>query len=280
MEKAAAGLHANGQIPFILRVGVTGHRTLENPASVTAAVREALGQVKTMAPSLPGGGLVLVVVSALAEGADRLVAEEVLAEPGARLEAALPLPVADYLRDFDDEDSRRQFSELLGRASRTWIAPAAPSRDEAYERAGCYVVDRCDVLVALWDGEAARGRGGTAALVAYARDRNVPLMWVGTGPEPYGDSAATGPRAGVVRSAARQLREYNVGAIAAADFDARVRQQIDDFRPDLPEASHIDPLSVAVENVAAWLVPYFVRADILAIRLQRMFLGLRTAAVG
>jgi hypothetical protein len=193
------------------------------------------------------------------------------------LEAALPLPPAEYLRDFEDEASRRQFEQLLKRASRTWIAPATVSREEAYEKAGCYMVDRSDVVVALWDGESARGRGGTAAIVAYARDRDVPLVWVHTQGKPTVTSELTSPRASVVRSAARQLGEYNLGVIQAMDFDTRVRKQIEDLRPDLPEASRIDPLSVSVENVAAWLVPYFVRADVLAVRLQRMFRGLSTA---
>jgi hypothetical protein len=151
------------------------------------------------------------------------------------------------------------------------------SREEAYEKAGCYMVDRSDVVVALWDGESARGRGGTAAIVAYARDRDVPLVWVHTQGKPTVTSELTSPRASVVRSAARQLGEYNLGVIQAMDFDTRVRKQIEDLRPDLPEASRIDPLSVSVENVAAWLVPYFVRADVLAVRLQRMFRGLSTA---
>jgi hypothetical protein len=278
--KKAVGLETNGQIPFSLRVGVTGHRILEDPAALIPAVHEALRQVKEMAPSPSGGGLVLIVVSALAEGADRLVAELVLEEPGSRLEAALPLSAADYERDFEDEASRRQFEELLKRSSRTWIAPAVGSREEAYERAGCYVVDRSDVLVALWDGEPARGRGGTAAIVAYARDRNVPLVLVRTQGKPVVVSELNGPRADVVRSAASQLTEYNVGVIATADFDARVRKQVDDLRPDLPESRRIDPLSVSVETVAAWLVPYFVRADVLSLRLQRMFRALSTATFG
>ncbi|MEY2438480.1 MAG: hypothetical protein QOF97_3316, partial [Acidimicrobiaceae bacterium] len=48
-------------------------------------------------------------------------------------------------------------------------------REAAYERAGRAVVETSDVLVALWDGGASRGRGGTAEMVAYARERGVPV---------------------------------------------------------------------------------------------------------
>jgi hypothetical protein len=37
--------------------------------------------------------------------------------------------------------------------------------------AGRVVVDRSSVLVAAWDGQPSRGLGGTADVVAYARER-------------------------------------------------------------------------------------------------------------
>lgn len=271
---------ADGRIPFTLRIGVTGHRKFENPASVTRITLEALGQIKTMVPALPEAGLEIVVISALAEGADRLVAELILAEPGSRLEAALPLPASEYVSDFEDAESKQQFEDLLGRASRTWIAPQAASREEAYERAGCYVVDRSDVMIALWDGEPARGRGGTAAIVAYTRDRKVPLVWVQTSGEPTVVDELHGPRADVIRAAARQLTEYDLGSIAPATFQAKVGEELDRLRPEVREGAGIDPLGVSVENVAPWLIPYFVRADVLALRQQRLFRLLSMAMFG
>ena len=271
---------ADGRIPFTLRIGVTGHRKFENPASLTRATLEALGRIKAMMPALPEAGLEIVVISALAEGADRLVAELILAEPGSRLEAALPLPASDYVGDFEDAESKQQFEDLLGQASRTWTAPQTASREEAYERAGCYVVDRSDVMIALWDGKPARGRGGTAAIVAYARDRKVPLVWVQTRGEPTVISELHGPRAEVIWAAARQLAEYDLGSIAPAIFQAKVREELDRLRPEVREGAGIDPLGVSVENVAPWLLPYFVRADVLALRLQRMFRLLSMAMFG
>ena len=43
---------------------------------------------------------------------------------------------------------------------------------------GRYVLDRCDVLVAVWDGQPARGRGGTADIVAMARHCGKPMAWI------------------------------------------------------------------------------------------------------
>ena len=72
----------------------------------------------------------LGVVSSLAVGADRVVAHEVLAEKGARLEATLPFPREEYLRDFTTAASREEFLELLGQASAVTVVPDAGRRDE------------------------------------------------------------------------------------------------------------------------------------------------------
>ena len=39
-------------------------------------------------------------------------------------------------------------------------------------------VDGSDVLIAVWDGEPARGRGGTAEVVAYARSLGKPVVLI------------------------------------------------------------------------------------------------------
>jgi hypothetical protein len=37
------------------------------------------------------------------------------------------------------------------------------------------MVDHADELYAVWDGQPARGYGGTADVVAYARQRSIPV---------------------------------------------------------------------------------------------------------
>ena len=124
--------------------------------------------------------LQLTVVSSLAEGADRLVVHELRRAHDLRLEAVLPLPPEDYRRDFHSAASRAEFDAMLARASGIEIVSAAGDRDAAYERAGQRVVDRSDVMIAVWDGEPARGRGGTAHIVDYARHHGRPVYWVST----------------------------------------------------------------------------------------------------
>jgi len=43
------------------------------------------------------------------------------------------------------------------------------------------VVDNCDVLIAVWDGEGAQGQGGTGEIVARARSQGKPVVIVRAG---------------------------------------------------------------------------------------------------
>jgi hypothetical protein len=155
---------------------------MPDAGAVEAQIEHALQALRSMASQDGCPAPCFGVVSPLAEGADRLVVKAVLRQPGARLEAMLPLPIDDYQEDFSTPASRREFDRLLSLAHRTTIMPPMPSRDAAYSQAGQQVVARCDVLIALWDGLPARGEGGTAETVAWARAQGVPLVWILTEP--------------------------------------------------------------------------------------------------
>jgi len=157
-------------------IGVTGHRVLSDFAKIEAGVDEAIRRIEQAFPSGP-----LEVISSLAEGADRLVARRVLVRPGARLVVPLPMSPDDYAADFGTAESKVEFFELLARADAVIELPPAGSREAAYEAAGFYVLDHSEVLIAVWDGEASQGRGGTGAMVALARERDMPVAWVHAG---------------------------------------------------------------------------------------------------
>ena len=97
-------------------------------------------------------------------------------ELGADLIAILPIPEADYERDFSTEESKTEFRELLDRAlyvkmarlpeGDVWKADGEP-RNEQYARAGAMIVDHAQILLAIWDGLPARGTGGTQQQVEW-----------------------------------------------------------------------------------------------------------------
>jgi hypothetical protein len=92
-----------GEVILRLRIGITGHRdiTADHPGLVTeiANAVEYITQLLATDPDrVRSGDTVLTAVSSLAEGADRLVADEILKRAGSRLEIVLPLPVEDLYR--------------------------------------------------------------------------------------------------------------------------------------------------------------------------------------
>ena len=59
--------------------------------------------------------------------------------------------------------------------------------------------------------------------------------------------------------------------IDPAEFDQHSRALRKELMPDMAREIPIDPLGLSRETVASWVFPYFIRADILALRYQRRF---------
>jgi hypothetical protein len=254
-----------GAIPYRLRVGVIGHRRLPDDPLLVEQVDRALARVRQLVPSSPDTPIRLAVVSPLAEGADRLVARMVLADPETLLEVPLPLPLHDYQTDFTSEESKGEFQNLLARAVRVVELPACETRPEAYEQAGQYVVERCDVLIALWDGQPSRGKGGTAEIVEWARERRVPLFWIHTEP-PFRIAEELGD--GVAMASYWQLDAYNRASVKPAEYERQRAQQAAELAT---QAERAGLERTYLQPFCAWALPHFVRADMLALRFQQRF---------
>lgn len=156
-------------------VGITGHRFLAERDKIVAGVDRALARIQQ---ALPSG--TMTVLSLLAEGADQLVVERALRRCPSRLVAVLPLPAADYVPDLT-ASAGQAFLAFLDRADEIIQLPPCATRDQAYVAGGRWILEHCQVLVAVWDGEPAQGEGGTGDIVAEARERGLPLAWVRAG---------------------------------------------------------------------------------------------------
>ncbi|HLL26651.1 MAG TPA: hypothetical protein VKT73_03235 [Xanthobacteraceae bacterium] len=181
------------RLPLV--IGVTGHRDLrdEDLPQLEREVSRAIARLRRdfLAKSRETP---VVVLSALAEGADRLVARAALAE-GARLIAPLPMPLEEYRRDFDHGagvNSTAEFDALFAQAVAAPVMPftrgnsleavrADPKqRDEQYRAVGLYIALHSDVLIALWDGDDQdMAAGGTAEVVSFKRN-GIPLAVSGS----------------------------------------------------------------------------------------------------
>jgi len=190
-----------------LTIGITGHRLHRvalpgdpdgaTPASAPsiqeAQVRAAIdGVLNLLVDTLgdmrhrfqdwfEGATPIIALTSSLAEGSDRIAAQAALAK-NMPLDVVLPCPRARYEETFDDDASRQEFAGLLDKARATLTLQLAAdvnteqSLGRAYELAGLTVLAQSDILIAVWDGQPARGRGGTAEIVDEAARLGTPIV--------------------------------------------------------------------------------------------------------
>ena len=148
-------------------VGVTGHQNL--PADARRLIEGSVRGILKVTPSP------IIGVSSLAAGADQLVAEEILAA-GGRLHVVIPS--SDYERTMSGPDLTT-YRRLLHLAEHVTDLHYPTANEEAFDAAGRWVVEHCQTLIAVWDGQPARGKGGTAYAVAYAKQLGltIHIIW-------------------------------------------------------------------------------------------------------
>ena len=155
-------------LPIFRIVGFTGHRQIQGVERLTAAMVAAFDVLKSATPDE------WIALSSVADGSDQLFAREALVR-GWAWHAILPLPHTEFAKDFEPT-AWQAVESLLRRAEQVKVTNETGAREDAYLDSGMETVNGSDVLIAVWDGEAARGKGGTAEVVEYARALGRPLI--------------------------------------------------------------------------------------------------------
>lgn len=180
------------KLPLAFRVGVTGKRNIHPSAegSIRAQLSQVLelvsAEIRKLAETPASRATYgpppddnrcgcLRLVSPLAEGSDRLAAEEAL-KAGYTVYAPLPFTRSEYEKDFPS--SIDEFRALLSKADVLELDGNREFANESYREVGRFVVRNCDLLVAVWDGAGERGPGGTAEIVRFAANLKVPIWWI------------------------------------------------------------------------------------------------------
>ena len=145
------------------RIAVSGHRGLDPGTTrlIDDVIRAALA---AEAGNVTG-------LSCLADGTDQIFARAV-ADAGGRIEVVVP---AELYRDGLPEAAHPEYDALFGLAVEVYRMPFRESSSESHMAASELMVDHADELYAVWDGQPARAYGGTADVVAYARQQGVPV---------------------------------------------------------------------------------------------------------
>jgi hypothetical protein len=170
----------------VVVVGITGKRDLKGKdEAVRGTVRQALAELDTRFPDTPK-----TLLSALAEGADTIAAEEALARSSWQVVAPLPLRLELYLQDFtaaaaehlrgllkDPRVHMLELDPLLDPATGQALELSALSRRPEgsnenrslhYEQVGLFIAQNCVLMLAVMPADEQPGRiGGTARIVDF-----------------------------------------------------------------------------------------------------------------
>lgn len=158
----------------LLSIGITGHRNLIN-SLIPIYEKKIFDEFMKLKEKYAS----ITLYSSLADGADRIAVREAI-KLNIDFIAVLPMPVDIYVSDFDLL-SQNEFYDLLDKASRVIVIPYKENdlnqsktinhdqRNIQYEAAGKFVVDHCNMLIALWDGTLNNLKGGTGEIVEYSK---------------------------------------------------------------------------------------------------------------
>lgn len=147
------------------RIGIVGHRYFSDDEIIKFVAQSTTKILEKTLNEYPD----LIVLSAIAEGADTIFAE-------AALSLNIPLeivrPFQTYSSDFATASARDRYHRLRTAARSETQLSFKRRSNEAYEAAMNWIESRSDLLIAVWDGRPSNGPGGTGHAVHQAIQLN------------------------------------------------------------------------------------------------------------
>jgi hypothetical protein len=141
--------------------GITGHRELENIDWIRTTMQEIIKEMK-----------INYGITCLATGADELFAETLRQK---NISYSAVIPCRNYETTFETT-ALKDFLFSKNNASKLIELKNNQPSEKAFNEAGKTVVDNSEILIAVWNGEEAKGLGGTADIVEYAKSKNKKII--------------------------------------------------------------------------------------------------------
>ncbi len=156
-----------GNLQRIWFVGFAGHRAVPDRVAARVAIARELAVI---AATVKGE---VVGLASAAAGADLLFLDACQAA-GLRTVVLLPFPQDRFEEDFDDPEEWSHACRCMEAAWWVEVQPGGESAPAAYHVVAREVLEIADRMLFLWDGQPARGVGGTAESVMEAKERGIP----------------------------------------------------------------------------------------------------------
>ncbi len=152
-----------------MKVGITGHQDLgsiETIAWLTDALETVVHRYR-----------IDMGITSLAVGADQLYAEILRRN---EKEYIAIIPSEGYEKTFTDPQDLKQYKKLLHGAADKIKLPFEKPSEAAFYEAGKQMVNLSDMILAIWNGQPAKGLGGTGDIVEYALSIKKPVVHLNT----------------------------------------------------------------------------------------------------
>jgi hypothetical protein len=143
--------------------GITGHRELESINWIRTKIQEIIIEMK-----------IIYGYTCLASGADQLFAEMLIHN---NIKYTAVIPCINYEATFKDS-SLEDFRLSKSKASEIIELKYNKPSEKAFNEAGKMVVDNSKIMIAIWNGDEAKGFGGTADIVDYAIQLNKKIIHI------------------------------------------------------------------------------------------------------
>jgi hypothetical protein len=146
-----------------MKAGITGHQNLSVAESdwLKEELEIEIKQIK-----------IEEAYSCLAIGADQLFANVILAN---KIPLVAITPCKKYEQTFDEKNIELYKSLVKQAVNKIQLDFESPS-EEAFYEAGKTVVNKSDVVFAFWNNLPAKGLGGTADIVEYAKSKSKKII--------------------------------------------------------------------------------------------------------
>jgi ADP-ribose pyrophosphatase YjhB (NUDIX family) len=160
-----------------LYIGASGHQQIGDEATIGFVSEQLRVLLTTFQRQACEHGQDIIARSALAIGTDRLFVKTALALD---IPVEVIKPCAGYADIYDSSEIRKEYYYLLGRCKKVYELPIQECSEDAYYAAGHWVVDHSDLVILVWNGYPAGGKGGTADVATYARLVGRPFIHIHT----------------------------------------------------------------------------------------------------
>ncbi len=184
--------------PPVLSIGLTGHRDIAMGGLAAEAIEHTVGDIlgtlrRALAPAIAqqagyfsAATPIMRLTTMGAEGAD-LLGTRAAGKCGVEISYVIPFALDEYRNDFSPTSAAVAVENMSRAASLLELPGRRDEGPRAYERANEIILSNIDLLLAVWDGQRAQGRGGTGDVVQAAVVKCIPIVVI----DPRSPSAPT-----------------------------------------------------------------------------------------